>query len=160
MPARLCPRLSDISVYSGVCWHRKFAIFVLRSLLNHSHYIQVFFSWKLPGRHLKLYSSSGQGSLACEWRRRSGARCLFAKWGMEVKKKLERSQTRRSKTCFHLLRAIQIVKLCSRNRIYFALCLFCDEPSQMTSKWGPQKKVARGASLMMVTSSMRTSSDW
>ena len=86
MPARLCPRLSDISVYSGVCWHWTFAIFVLRSLLNHSHYIQVFFPWQLPGRHLKLSSSSGQRSLACEWRRRSGARCLFAKWGMEVKK--------------------------------------------------------------------------
>ena len=109
MPARLCPRLSDISVYSGVYWHRTFAIFVLRSLLNHSHYIQVFFPWQLPGRHLKLSSSSGQRSLACEWRRRSGARCLFAKWGMEVKK-----TGKVTKTCFHLLRAIQIVKLCWR----------------------------------------------
>ena len=40
MPARLCPCLSDISVYSGVCWHQTFAIFVFRSLCNHSHYIQ------------------------------------------------------------------------------------------------------------------------
>ena len=41
MLTRLCPRLSDISVYSGVCVDIKYSqFFVFSSLCNHSHYFQ------------------------------------------------------------------------------------------------------------------------
>ena len=41
MLTRLCPRLSDISVFSGVCVDIKYLqFFVFSSLCNHSHYFQ------------------------------------------------------------------------------------------------------------------------
>ena len=41
MLTRLCPRLSDISVYSRVCVDIKYSqFFVFSSLCNHSHYFQ------------------------------------------------------------------------------------------------------------------------